>query len=211
VTLLATQRARLVVTPGPGRTHVLTVVQPADGPIRTADDGATLVAATTVNGAPVEVSRRYRPGPDGVHTEGGLAGRRVHLTGDVHVPVREFAVNVTTTLPVRSAPGINPANPADNEVTTIHPGQPVFLVLPVSTTGPPTVAPPGAVAAPTIEPVDPIPAGLAPFIGDGTALRLTFTAPAAPTQFTLTVQGTIPGSADPPVALTTATLTLEPT
>ncbi|MEV0644073.1 hypothetical protein AB0I28_02295 [Phytomonospora sp. NPDC050363] len=212
VRLLAGQRAPLVVTPGgAGRKHALTVVRPADGPVRTADDGDTLIAAAAVTGAPAEITRRYRPGADGLHTDGGLAGRRVHLGGDVHIPVRVFSVDVSTTLILRSAAAFDPADPESNAVTTLHPGQPVFLVLPVTTTGAPTVSPAGAVNM-TVTPVSPVPAALTAFVGDGTVLELSFEAPTATTPFTIGVPAAIPGApAEPPVPLVTGALTLETT
>lgn len=211
VSLLAGQRAALSVTPGgAGRKHALTVVRPADGPVRTADDGDTLIAAAAVTGAPVEIARRYRPGADGLHTDGGLAGRRVHLGGDVHIPVRVFSVDVSTTPVVRSSAAIDPAAPDSNAVTTIHPGQPVFLILPVTMSGAAAVTPTNAVAM-TATPVSPVPPALVPFVGDGTVLELSFEAPTVATPFTITVSASIPGApSEPPVVLTTEELTLEP-
>jgi hypothetical protein len=222
ITLVATQRAALTVTAPDGapREHVLTVTRPTDGPVRTTPDGKTLVAgpAAVAAAQPVEASRLYRPDPTGIYTEGGLAGRTVHLAnlaGDVHVPVRSFAVTVTTQLTIRSAPAIDPADPNANAVATVAPGGEVFVVVPAAACGPLTIGPLPPGITPTVDPVTPD-AALQPFVGDGGVFHVTFDAgqvPPAPVDLTVRIDTWVPEPgktcADPGVVKTTLTGALQ--
>lgn len=129
VELVQTQRARLAVTtpprpPGTVREHMLTTTRPRRDPVlRTDPAGSVLIAqnANTTAREPVEVSRVYR---------GDLNGWRVHLGGEIHVPVRSFWVTVTDTLAARSSATIDPADPSRNVITTARQGDTVFVLVP---------------------------------------------------------------------------------
>jgi len=206
VTLVQTQRAAVSVAGGGAdageRVYVATTTRPAGSPtVRTDADGTVLVARpqNTTAAEPVEVSRLYRAGADGRYTAGGLAGHTVHLGGDLHVPVRSFAVQVTDTLPVRSAAAVDPADPTGNAVTEAHPGDSVFLVVPAAGCGSPTLDPPtfpDGSAAPVHPVVTPladadIPDALRPVLGDGAVYRIEFPPAENPAQpVTVTVRAT---------------------
>jgi hypothetical protein len=94
---------------------------------------------------PVEISRFYAVS-SGSYGPGGLAAAGMHLSRDVHVPVRRFVVEVAGTLPLRAA-----ADPTAAELTTLAVDAAGFLLVPAPVTRPPTVTtvagnppPPGA-------------------------------------------------------------------
>ncbi|HEX8001087.1 MAG TPA: hypothetical protein VF519_00160 [Mycobacteriales bacterium] len=194
VTLVPTQRAKVVVvvpagaaTSGEVREWQVTTTRPVTSPVLgAARDGRALEArAVSPADEPAEVRRVYRPGPDGRYTSGGLAGQRVHLGGDVVVPIRSFRVRVVDTLPFRTAPTVDPADPESNKAAAVRRGGDVFLIVPTAVVVPPTVVPVTypTTATPVAPVVTALPAAavtgtLAEFVGDGHVYKVTF--PAAP-------------------------------
>jgi hypothetical protein len=77
---------------------------------------------------------RFYAFTNGAFTDGVLSQHGMHLPGDLHIPVRIFSVTVGNTLPIRDG-----AEPTANLVATRNPGQPGFLLVPVSADAPPTV------------------------------------------------------------------------
>ena len=168
VTMVPLQRAAVSVTPNTARTYRTTVVRPA-GPVLQIDGDGRLLAVGAGAAEPVEVSRFYTPGSS------GLAFAGMHLSRELHIPVRRFAVDVVTTLPVRGA-----ADPTAAALTSLAVGAEGFILVPAPITVPPQVTsvggnPPAAGAPNPIEQVE-APAAAA-FLGTaGAAFRVQFPA-----------------------------------
>jgi hypothetical protein len=183
VTLVPFQRAAVTVTPNTSRAYQLAVADP-QGPVRV--EGATnLIGSSVGTGVPVEVSRHY-PVTNGAFGSGGLAFAGMHLSRELHIPVRRFTVDVVDTVALRST-----ADPNAAEVTTLAIGAEAFLLVPAPIVTAPTVttiagvAPPAGFASP-VSRVD-APAAAA-FLGSaGSAFRISFAAGSPTGEVVLTV------------------------
>ncbi|MGH9136457.1 MAG: hypothetical protein ACRD0G_05330 [Acidimicrobiales bacterium] len=133
VTMVPLQRAAVTVTPNTSRTYRTSVVRPA-GPVLQIDGSGRLAAAGVGAGEAVEVSRFYAPDGSGNYGPGGLAFAGMHLSRELHIPVRRFAVDVVATLPLRDA-----ADPAAAELTSLAVGADGFILVPAPITVPPRV------------------------------------------------------------------------
>jgi hypothetical protein len=76
----------------------------------------------------VEVSRFFEFDRESqTYSDPALAAYGLHLGGDLHVPVRGFAIEVTDALPLRAT-----ADPAAAEVTALAQGAEAFVLIPTS-------------------------------------------------------------------------------
>ncbi len=110
ITMVLLQAIDVIVTPGGNRIYAATVGRP-EGPVLGATGTRlTAGAVTTAAGVsePVEISRFYQD--RGGRFGGGLDRFGLHLGGDVHVPVRQFTVEVVDTVPMRQS--VDPASAA---------------------------------------------------------------------------------------------------
>jgi len=184
VTLVPFQRAAVAVAPNTSRTYRLTVPDP-EGPIARVDAGTTVVGVAAGTAVPVEVSRFYQV-TNGAYGSGGLAFAGMHLSRELHVPVRRFTVDVVDTLPLRSAPDLGAS-----EITSLAVGADGFLLVPAPITSPPTIttiagAPPTAGVGTPVARVD-APAAAALVGSAGSAFRIRFPAGSPTGEVVLTV------------------------
>ncbi len=183
VTLVPFQRAAVTVTPNTSRAYQLTVADP-QGPVRV--DGATdLIGSSVGTAVPVEVSRHY-PVTNGAFGSGGLAFAGMHLSRELHIPVRRFTVDVVDTVALRAT-----ADPNAAEVTTLAIGAEAFLLVPAPIVTAPTVTTIAGVAPPAgfANPVSRVDApAAAAFLGSaGSAFRISFAAGSPTGEVVLTV------------------------
>jgi large repetitive protein len=129
VPLVLTQSAPVVVTPDGDREYAVTTSEPTTGTVLQVGDGDRLVGQTTAGaGEVVEVSRVYRERDGGY--SGGLDRFGIHLGGDVHVPVRQFIVDVVDSVPVRAT-----ADPGGAEAPLVQ-GTAGFVLVPAAIVDP---------------------------------------------------------------------------
>ncbi|HEY3485280.1 MAG TPA: hypothetical protein VGK49_07840, partial [Ilumatobacteraceae bacterium] len=187
VTMVPFQSATVAVTPNTSRSYALIVPDPAGSLLRAEAD--TRLAAQAVAGGPVpvEVSRFYAC-TNGSYPPGGLAFAGMHLSRDVHIPVRRFSVDVVTTLPLRAT-----ADPAAAPITTVARDTDAFVLVPAPIARALEVttvagAPPAAGAADPITRID-TPAAASGFVGvSGAVFRVRFPASAPTGAVVLTVR-----------------------
>ncbi len=189
--LVQLQRARISVTPNGVRRYAITVPYAGRGGQLLTDGTSELVALNRNTPAnepeAVEISRVYRRGADGNYDDAVLnAHRGVHLTGDLHIPVRWFRVRVVNTLPVRRAVTLEAGDILDPATVAgkLRPGDTAYVIIPaepVSTLRLDSVTypvPPALVTNPDPPRIDPepTPAALQAFVGDGVISRITLQA-----------------------------------
>lgn len=200
ITMVPFQRAEVTVGPNGSRTYRLTVPDPAQGAVRT-EDTLHLVGTRSSAGVriPVEVSRLYVV-TDGRYGPGGLAFAGMHLSRDVHIPVRHFTVEVVETLPLRRT-----HDRAAAGVTSLARGDEAFLLVPAPIVRTPTVTsiagtPPAAGAPSPVTRVD-AEGATATFLGTtGAAFRVRFPADSPTGELVITV---VVGTAGRTAELTT--------
>lgn len=148
VALVPFQRAELSVTPNGTRSYRLAVPDPNGSVVRTDGDARLVGIAASPDPVPVEVSRFH--GVSGQsYGSGGPAFVGMHLSRDVHIPVRRFSATVVDTLPLRGA-----ASLAGATITTLARGDTAFLLVPAQIDSAPSVtsiagaAPPAEMAGP---------------------------------------------------------------
>lgn len=184
LTLVPFQAVDVTVVPGLPRVHAVTVLAP-DGAVSATGSRLT---ATAVTAAPVRVEvSRHHAVTAGRYT-GGLAAAGMHLSRDLHVPVRSLTVDVVATLPLRDAARADAAT-----ITTLARGTEAFLLVPAPVTSPPAVTAIDGTAPPpgTPDPVSRVDAPeAAAFLGAaGSAFRVVVpdTAPTGVWTFTVVV------------------------
>ena len=184
LTLVPFQSVDLVITPAVPRIHQVTALEPTGALV--IDTAARLTArSVTTTPVPVEISRLHAA-TDG-HYQGGLALAGMHLSRDLHVPVRTLTVEVVATLPLRDAPRREAA-----ELTTLARGTEAFLLVPAPVTTPPAITSING-AAPPSGTADPVSRADAPdaaaFLrATGSAFRVQFADTATTGTYTLSVQ-----------------------
>lgn len=176
VTMVPFQTAPVLVTPNASRRYRVTVPDPTVGATVRSGAGSTLVGvAPSPDAVPVEVSRFYGVDGSGSYGPGGLAKAGMHLSRNVHIPVRRFTVLVVDTLPLRAT-----STPTDAPLATLALGVDAFLLVPAPIVRPPAVVSVGGAALPAdvTNPVASVAAGeAAPFLGvDGVAFVVNFPA-----------------------------------
>jgi hypothetical protein len=135
VTLMQTQTAVLTVAttgrvPDVPRRYRVTVAAPQTGDVLRRHGPLRLVAqgANSTAPEPVEVSRFFEFDRESqTYSDPALAAYGLHLGGDLHVPVRGFAIEVSDALTLRAA-----ADPAAAEITTLEQGAEAFVLIPTS-------------------------------------------------------------------------------
>ena len=141
IELVHTQEALVTVAPdgvdlGPRRFRA-TVLQPEDSPVLRARNDRRLIAQDTDGtGEIVEVCRFFAfDSASASYTDAALSAFGTHLGGDLFVPVRRFAVNVVSTLPLRAT-----ADPAAAALTELAQGADAILLVPANVRGAVTVS-----------------------------------------------------------------------
>jgi hypothetical protein len=180
VTLVATQRAAVSVTPNGDRRYAVGMVRPQSGPTLRAGDGFEVVAFAPDTGEVIEISRIHTPGI------GDLDTYSMHLLDDdLHIPVRRVSVDVIDTIPLRMPMPDTASLVADvanaNAITTMQPGDVAFLIVPTALRGALAIvtvdgAPPGP-NAPTLvqDAADNLAADLPLYLGvEGSVLTVRF-------------------------------------
>ena len=189
IDLVQLQRARVSVTPNGTRRYAITVPHSGRGGQLLTDATTEIVALNRNTPAnepeAVEISRVYRRGADGNYDDAVLnAHRGIHLTSDLHIPVRCFRVRVVNTLPVRRAVTLDAADILDPGASAgkLRPGDSAFIIIPaepVNTLRLDSVSYPSAPALvtnpdpPRIDP-EATPEALQTFVGDGVVTKVTF-------------------------------------
>jgi hypothetical protein len=131
VSMVLLQRANVAVVGLPGQQFALTLTRPGT---LVNTDGMALVAGTSTGNETLEVSRFYAF-TAGAFSDAVLAQHGMHLPADLHIPVRQLTISVVNTITLRDA-----AEPTAGVLTSAVPGQAAFLLVPVATDAPPTVA-----------------------------------------------------------------------
>ncbi len=187
VTLIPFQRAQVVVTPNGARTYRLALTDP-NGPAVGTDGLARLLGVgASPDSVEVEVSR-FHAAVAGAYASGGLAFAGMHLSRDVHIPVRRFSARVVDTLPLRAG-----ALPTSAVVTTLAHGDEGFVLVPAPIDRVPQVTTIGGVAPPTGDPSPVSRAAVADsaaqFLGvSGSTFRIQFPAAAPTGEVVITVR-----------------------
>ena len=168
LTLVPFQSVDLVITPAVPRLYQVTALAPTTT-LRVGAGARLTAVAVTTTPVPVEVSRLHAA-TDGQY-QGGLAFAGMHLSRDLHVPVRSLTLDVVATLPLRDA-----ARREATEITTLARGTEAFLLVPAPVTTPPAVTSINGSAPPATTP-DPVSRADAPdaaaFLGaTGSAFRV---------------------------------------
>ena len=199
ITMIPRQRAAVTVGAAvdPARRYAVTVTTP--GRVVRPDNLALVAADDTTETESVEISRIYRF--DGTTFDDPvLNAHSMHLATDLHIPVRQFTVRLTTTLTMRQT-----ADPNGVAAPSRQPGETGFVLVPASIA---VGLARGAVTYAAIPPagtVDPTPAitllatppALAGFIGDGAVFQVDFGAddpPEEPATVAFTVSVGQPGN-----------------
>jgi hypothetical protein len=191
IELVQLQKARVNVTPNASRRYAITVPHSGKGGNLVTNGTNEIVAMNrdTPANSPeaVEVTRVYRKLADNSYDDAVLnAHNGVHLTGDLHIPVRWFRVRVVDTLPVRRAVSLVPGDILDPSASDgkVHPGDTVYVIIPADTVNTlrlDTVTYPSSPALVTnpsplrIE-SEPTPEALQAFVGDGVISKVTLQA-----------------------------------
>ncbi len=185
LTLVPFQVVDLAIAPGVPRQYQVTALDPT-GAVAVSAGARLTAAAVTAAPVPVEISRLHAA-VDGRYT-GGLAFAGMHLSRDLHVPVRSLTVDVVASLPLRDAARRDAA-----DLTTLARGAEAFLLVPAPVTVPPAVTAIDGAAPPagTPDPVTRVDApDAAAFLGaTGSAFRVVVpdTAPAGAYTLSVTV------------------------
>jgi hypothetical protein len=124
VTLVLMQSARVAVTPDGDREYAVTTGEPTTSSVLRVSDDQLVAQTTAGTGELVEVSRLYRERTEGY--AGGLDRYGIHLGGDVHIPVRQFRVDVVSSVPVRAT-----ADPTAAEAPLVQ-GTAGFVLVPAA-------------------------------------------------------------------------------
>ncbi|GAA2152660.1 hypothetical protein FHX52_0806 [Humibacillus xanthopallidus] len=172
VTMVPFQRAQVATTPHGSRSYSLAVPDPAGSVLRV-EGTDRLVARSLTAPVPVEVSRVYTC-TSGSYPPGGLALAGMHLSRDVHIPVRRFTVEVVPTLPLRAT-----ADAAAAAIASLARDADGFVLVPAPIVTPLAVTSVGG-ASPVAGAPDPVSSFEAPdaatFLGvGGVAFRVRFT------------------------------------
>jgi YD repeat-containing protein len=189
ITLLQTQRARLIGPPLLSPPCTVSLVRPSTGTLLRADSNDTAIVAQTTNGMePAEITRVYRVDPAAGGYPGGLGPHGAHLAVDVHVPVLTLRIRVTDTPPVLGAlPANLDSDPYALPAAALTAGGEVFVLVPASvisrTLDPATYTNPRPAVVTDPNPqiaaedtASSVTGDLREFIGDGRIYRITLDA-----------------------------------
>ncbi len=203
ITLVLTQEATVKVDvpnndnlPGGARQFRTTLFRPDDGEVLRQKNNRVLAAQTNTGTEKVEVSRFYDFDEDkSTYTDESFSRFGFHLGGDIHIPVRQFEVEVADTLPMRA--DANPATAAGD----LKQGSTGFLLVPATVVDPPELktfdgrAPKDEDPKITIKPVESPPQAAKDFVGtQGAVFEISFAADPAVAASTVIVLETKVGS-----------------
>ena len=197
IQLVQTQRATVAVAPNADRRYAVSLTQPDTSDVLRADGDLAIVAQrlNSATAEPVEISRVYRyDAARDAFDSGGLVQHGLHLPTDVHIPVRNFNIQVVNTLPVRNSISTG----LGSIVTTSRlPGQEVFVLVPAAILSPLRLSSPSGAGAPNLTiGVETVPEAVRAFVGDGGIFKITFPAndpPEEPADLLFRVDVGVPG------------------